>query len=164
MMVQATTDKAANPESGPAATRQGSVYATSRFGEIEVPAEKIITLISPLPGFPYSTAYTLRLHSENSPLMWLQSLEEPELAFVVVPPAVIRADYQPELPAAARQEIGDEAGDRLELLVILTIPHGRPQEMTANLLGPLVVNITRRLARQVVLDPTRFDPRWPITG
>lgn len=51
---------------------------------------------------------------------------------------------------------------QLELLVILTIPKGRIEEMTANLLGPVAINPLKRIAKQVPLDPTKYDPCWQV--
>ncbi|MDA8165608.1 MAG: flagellar assembly protein FliW [Desulfobacteraceae bacterium] len=135
---------------------------TSRFGEIEVAAGKVIHMTSPFLGFPGSHRFLLRPHAENSPFMWLQSLDEPQLAFVVIRPALIRPDYQPPLPAAARRELRLRSGDVHDLLLILTIPEGKPEKMTANMLGPVAINISERLAKQVLLDPNRYEACWPV--
>jgi flagellar assembly factor FliW len=58
------------------------------------------------------------------------------------------------LEAASKEEIS--------IFVIVTIPPGEPENMTANLLGPLVVNTQTRLARQLVLDERRYSHRYPI--
>lgn len=94
--------------------------------------------------------------------MWLQSLDDPDLAFVVIQPAVFDSDYRPKLNQAVRAELGIVSEQEQEILVILTIPRGKPQEMTANLLGPVVLNIIRRVARQVLLDPAQYDPCRPV--
>jgi flagellar assembly factor FliW len=135
---------------------------TSRFGEIEVATDKIISMTSPFLGFPESNRFVLLPHGEKSPFLWLQSLDDPELAFVVIQPEIIRPDYQPSLPGGIRQELRLEDGDLQEILVILTIPHGKPLEMTANLLGPVIINANLRLAKQVLLDHTRHETRWPV--
>jgi len=139
-----------------------TVVPTSRFGEVEVRTEKIITMTKPPLGFPESTRFVLLPHKEGSPFMWLQSLDNAALAFVVVQPAVLGLDYQPHIDRHVRQELALAAGAQPDLLLILTIPAGRPQGMTANLLGPLVINVEKKLAKQVILDPTKYDPCWPV--
>ena len=136
--------------------------ASTRFGEIEVAGDKVVTMTSPVPGFPDSRRFVLWLQKPDSPLMWLHSLDEPDLAFVVMQPAALISGYQPAIPAPVRDELQCRPGDEVEVLVILTIPHGRPLEMTANLLGPIVVNVTARLGRQLVLDPAKYDSRCPV--
>jgi flagellar assembly factor FliW len=146
-------------ESHPAAMLKA---ASSRFGEIEVAADKILTMTSAVPGFPDSRRFVLWPQKPDSPLMWLHSLDEPDLAFVVMQPAALIAGYQPPVPAPVRDELRWSPGEELEVLVILTIPHGRPREMTANLLGPIILNVTARLGKQIVLDPATYDSRWPV--
>lgn len=136
--------------------------STSRFGEITADPDKTITMTSPFLGFPESKRFMLIPHGENTPFMWLQSLDDPQLAFVLIPALALVADYQPPLPAQARQELKAGAEDELNILLLLTIPQSNPLKMTANLLGPLVINPEQRLAKQIILDPNRWDPRWPV--
>lgn len=137
------------------------IINTSRFGDIEVEQDKIITMIRAFPGFPDSNRFIIRPHSRESALLWLQSLDDPALAFVVIPAVALRPDYRPTIPESTLRdlELGDNAP---ELLLILTIPHGEPKKMTANLLGPVVINPHKRLACQVVLDPTIYELAWPV--
>lgn len=135
---------------------------TSRFGEMAVDPEKVITMTSTFPGFPESRRFTLRQHSSKSPFMWLQSLDNPELAFVVIQAKRLVPQYQPELPPAAHRELAAGIGKELETLLILAIPKGKPEQMTANLLGPVMVNPATRLAKQVLLDPAKYDACWPV--
>lgn len=143
----------------PAATIKA---ASTRFGEIEVAEDRVVTMTSPIPGFPDSRRFVLWLQKPDSPLMWLHSLDEADLAFVVMQPAALIPGYQPAIPASVRDELRWSPGDEVEVLVILTIPHGRPHEMTANLLGPIILNVTARMGKQIVLDPAKYDSRCPV--
>ena len=138
------------------------MVATSRFGVIEIDVEKIITLTSPFLGFPVSRRFILRPHGKTSPFMWLQSIDDPNLAFVVVQSEMISPTYKPKIPQGVRQELEIPQDGSTELLLILTIPKGRPMEMTANLLGPIVINAEKRLAKQILLDPMVYDPCQPL--
>jgi len=135
---------------------------TDRFGELEVEAEKIIILKNPLLGFPKLYRFMLLPHKGNSPFLWLQSLENPALAFVVVHPSTLGISYRPSLDERVRHELELAADENPDLLLILTIPRGRPEAMTANLLGPLAINVRKRLGLQAVLDPRQYDAAWPI--
>jgi flagellar assembly factor FliW len=146
----------------PAGEQKMLTVSTSRFGEIKADPDKIITMTSPFLGFPESKHFILIPHGEDTPFMWLQSLDDAQLAFVVIPALPLVAEYQPELPAQARQELQAGAADELNILLLLTIPQSNPLKMTANLLGPLVINPEKRLAKQVILDPNKWDPRWPV--
>lgn len=142
--------------------QQEMTVATTRFGKLTIRPENIITMASPFLGFPDSHHFILKPHGTESPFMWLQSLDDPHLAFVVTAAATLIPQYQPAIPALVRQELGAAENDPLEILLILTIPHGNPLRMTANLLGPVVINSRKRLAKQVVQDPKVFDHRWPV--
>ena len=130
---------------------------TSRFGLVRVDRGKVLTMTTPFLGFPESRRFFLRPHSEDSPFMWLQSLDNPQLAFVVVQPELFLQDYSPDLQKLVLEELEVSQDSDKEILVILTIPPGRPKEMTANLLGPVVINTAKRLAKQVLLDPGKYD-------
>ena len=142
---------------------EGTVTASStRFGDIQVEKKSIITMVTPLLGFPDAHRFFLLPHRQDSPLMWFQALDDPDLAFVVVPPAAIVPEYQPPLWDLVQEDLQLSDRSDLELLLILTIPHGHPERMTANLLGPLAVNVNKRLAKQVPLNPLEYDSRWPV--
>ncbi|MFZ5765861.1 MAG: flagellar assembly protein FliW [Thermodesulfobacteriota bacterium] len=131
---------------------------TSRFGEIAVDPDRVISMVSPFLGFPESHRFILRSHSQKSPFMWLQSLDNPDLAFVVIDAALLDFDYKPTIPRQIVSELELAADDERDILLILTIPKDNPRAMTANLLGPVILNTGKRLARQVVLDPHKYDP------
>lgn len=135
---------------------------TSRFGELEIIEDKVITMTTPFLGFPNERLFALLPHGPDSAFWWLQSMENPNLAFVVIQPAMINPLYQPVIPASALQELKAPTRQEVELLLILTIPQGQPEAMTANLLGPVVLNASRKLAKQVLLDPAQYSPCWPV--
>lgn len=142
---------------------QGEItVSTSRFGQLSVKPEKIITMTSPFLGFPDSKRFMIKPHGEESPFLWLQSLDDPKLAFVAIQAALLIPQYQPEISSLTRQELQDSPDQPLEILLILTIPKDNPDGMTANLLGPVAINPQKRLAKQVLQDPMRYDACWPV--
>lgn len=144
-------------------TGRGMLIHTSRFGDIEIDEDKIITMTSPILGFPDDRQFILIPHGPDSPFWWLQAVQNPSLAFAVLQAACLNISYEPEISRLTRDELSLSGDEAPEILVILTIPPGRPQEMTANLLGPVVINITKRLARQIVLDDKHYNPCWPLS-
>ena len=143
--------------------KQGGItVSTSRFGQLSVNPEKIITMTSPFLGFPDSSQFIIKPHGEESPFLWFQSLDDPKLAFVVIQATLLIPQYQAEISSLIRQELQASPDQGLETLLILTIPRENPEGMTANLLGPVVINSEKRLAKQVLQDPTRYDACWPV--
>lgn len=127
---------------------------TKYLGERDVPEERIVTIRDGLFGFGGHERYALIEHGKESPFFWLQSVDDPNLAFVVMSPTLFRPDYVPVLAADDIADIGiDDVRDAL-ILVLVVIPDD-PREMTANLQGPLVIHPRTRLGRQVIsADPS----------
>ncbi len=135
---------------------------TSRFGAIEINPERIITMSAPILGFPDCHRFILRPHKPESPFMWLQAVDNPELAFVVIQATTLDLDYKPVVPENIRKELKADRNKKLDTLLILTVPKEDPKKMTANLLGPVVINSEKKLARQIMLDPVKYNPCYPV--
>ncbi|MEB3287098.1 MAG: flagellar assembly protein FliW [Vampirovibrionales bacterium] len=129
---------------------------TVRFGELAVDQSLVVNFIEPILGFEASRQYILLDHAENSPFKWLQSLQDPELAFVVTNPQFFGIPYEFSLGDDAVSKLGLTNADDTLVLTIVNIPQGNPTLMTANLLGPLVINQANRKALQVVLVDTSY--------
>jgi len=158
-MTETTADKVTTTGNGP---DQPTTMMTAKFGEITIDPVKTITMTTPLLGFPESSRFVLRPHGDDSPFIWLQSLDNADLAFVMINPNLLIPAYGPEIPAIILDELEVKEPQQLELMVILAIPQGRIEEMTANLLGPIAINPRKRIAKQVPLDPSKYDPCWQV--
>lgn len=140
---------------------------STRFGSFEVPDDSIVRFPSGLLGFPEQERYVILDHDTEAPIKWLQSVEAPDLAFVLLDPGTFYPDYHVDIPAEALAEIKGDQRDGLALAVILTIPSDDPSRITANLRGPLIISHKTKLGKQLVLSeefPTRhplFPASWP---
>jgi flagellar assembly factor FliW len=132
---------------------------TSRFGPVEVNPDTILQFVGPILGFENDTRYVLLNHAENSPFKWLQSLENPDLAFVVTNPNFFGLTYEFVLPDEATQKLDVQHADDILVLTIVNIPNDNPGLMTANLLAPVVVNQKNLRAMQVILQDPQFSTR-----
>lgn len=133
--------------------------ATTRFGELEVREETFVTFPAGIIGFPRSTRYVVLDHTRDVPFKWLQSVDEGQLAFIIMDPLQFKPDYQITVDPDVLSEVGAAAAEELICFVILTVPSADPATVTANLRGPVVVNERTRLAKQVILAdelPTRY--------
>lgn len=141
-------------------------YTSSRLGTFEIKAESILTFPSGLLGFPESQRYVILDHDTAAPFKWLQSLDEPALAFVIIDPDLILTNYRVEVSDEVMAEVQCQGGEDMSTAVILTIPSDDPGRITANLRGPLLMNPRTRLCKQLVLSdefPTRH-PLFPLTS
>lgn len=129
---------------------------TTRFGTVEFGEDDIVTIADGVLGFPQCAHYLIINHKDGSPFRWLQSVEDPSLAFLVIEAGLVRGDYTFEIGAASAAALS-LAGETPHLVyAVVSIPAGRPEEMTANLAGPIVINAETRTGAQLVLD----DPQW----
>lgn len=127
------------------------IIKTSRFGTIEVEDNKVIAFPAGLFGFPNEKRYLLLDHDKETPFRWLQSADNPDLAFVVIDPLTFRPDYHVNVKRDDLDEIQPQSEKDLVVLALVTIPRGNPAGMTANLQGPLVVNVEKMLGKQIIL-------------
>ncbi|HPI92636.1 MAG TPA: flagellar assembly protein FliW [Deltaproteobacteria bacterium] len=135
---------------------------TLRFGKIKVEEEKIITFPRGILGFARNKRYILFPHSEGSPFFWLQSLEDGELAFVVMNPRLVKNDYSIDVDENVMKELDVKKEDSLEVVCIVTIPRNDPRGMTINLLGPIIINSQNRSAVQIICDKQSYSHRHPL--
>jgi flagellar assembly factor FliW len=135
-------------------------YETTRFGHIEVKETEVLNFPVGLYGFEKEHNFTCLPFAPNveSPMEWLQSLKTPRLAFVITDPFLYVPDYSVKLTEREKAEIRFEPGNTLVTRVIVTIPENF-LEMTANLVAPLVINLTSGLAKQFVLTSVEYDTR-----
>ena len=122
---------------------------TRDLGEIEIDEKDIVTFTGPIFGFEKYRRFVFLYQEEIvENFIWLQSVEEPELCFILVQPDLITDHYQPQLPKEAKTLLGD--GDWMcWLIVSLREPF---QHSTVNLRSPIVVNPALRQAAQFVLE------------
>lgn len=132
---------------------------TTRFGVVDVDENRIITFPSGLLGFTNFTKYVLLQPDEDGAFFWLQSLDAPELAFVVTDPSLWIKDYQVPI---RREQMDELALDKLESAQVFVILNKHDRSLTANLQGPLVVNVVSREAMQLVLADKRWTTRHEI--
>lgn len=129
--------------------------ATFRFGDLEIPDENIITFPKGIIGFEQFKEYVLLEREDSDPFCWLQSLEDPNIAFVVINPVIFFRNYKIEVHFKELEDIKVKSLDKIETYVIVTIPEDI-SKMSVNLLGPLVVNLENKNGKQIVLTNSNY--------
>ncbi|MEO5346179.1 MAG: flagellar assembly protein FliW [Magnetococcus sp. YQC-9] len=132
----------------------------TRFGTLKYKPDEMIFLDQGMMGFPNSKHFLMFPYSDDSSFFWLQSVDEPEVAFIVINPFDFFADLEFLVEDEDISAIGLEKGEDLEVFTLLTIPDNRPEEMRTNLAGPVVVNVSNRQGRQVVIK--EYSARQPL--
>jgi len=132
------------------------VIETHRFGRLDVDETRLITFREGILGFADRRVFALIQTSPDPVFYWLQSVEDPTLAFLVCDPRSFVADYQVPVKRDDMEALGLRSLDDSLVLVIVNKVDGW---LTGNLLGPLVIGSGSRLARQLVLSDKRYDTR-----
>lgn len=132
---------------------------TREFGEMEIAEDKIIEFIQPPFGFEEHKRYTFLFDQEiGDQIVWMQSVEDPALCFILFDPTPLAAFYKPQIPAGIEQKLGE---GELLCWVIGVVPQDF-DKATVNLKSPIIVNMQTNRAAQVILDqdyPIRYSLR-----
>ncbi len=135
------------------------IITTSRFGQLEVDDQRLISFGQGILGFPGHKEYALVQTGEGSGFYWLQSVDSPELAFVVTDPRLFISDYVVPIKAEELSQLGLESVDGAQVFIIVNKVDSM---LTGNLQGPLVINVETRAAKQLVLSDRRYSTRHPL--
>ena len=143
---------------------------TRLFGEIDIDEDKIITLDKGMIGFPHLKKFTLIFDKEkkraSSSIMWLQSMDEPEIAFPVMQPNELKPDYAPSVTDEMLIPLGILTEENTYILVTLTAAVDK-RDTTVNLKAPLVINTDTKKGCQVIVEddyPVKFNVYEAIKG
>jgi flagellar assembly factor FliW len=139
------------------------IKITSRIlGEIEFGEDQIIEVPSGMIGFPEWRRYILMPFADpDVPFMCWQCVDNVALCFVVIEPALIYPDYEVALPVEEFEDIELKSALQGSVYVVVTVPEN-PRDMTANLMGPIVINQSARKAKQLVLTDPRYTTKHRV--
>lgn len=135
---------------------------TTRFGEINIDENLIFTFVEPIVGYDEYKKFVLVEHKPNSIFKWLQSVDEPSLAFPVGLPAVFGIEYEYEIPDDKAELLELTSAESLISLNIVTIPNNMPEKSTINLLAPVIINAANKKSMQLILQGSDFSVRQPL--
>ena len=141
----------------------GVKFRTTRFGELDLPPERIFEFPQGLIGFSEVRRFALVENPKGGPFEWLQAVEFPDLAFVVTDPLFFFPEYRVPVRVEDLKGIGAESVNDAVVVVILVVPRD-PRGITANLQGPVVINLRTRMGCQLVLDVPGYTTSHPIFG
>lgn len=133
---------------------------TSRFGEYEYQLDDVLTFSKGLPGFREHHRFVL-IKVEGSPFMYLQAVEDGELAFIVVSPFEFFAEYEFNLNELIKLELNIQSEKDLVILNVISVKEDL-ESATINLAAPIVVNMNNRRGLQYILSDSNYSIRQPL--
>jgi len=123
-------------------------FSTSRFGVLEAEEGKIINFPDGLVGFSDLKRFILIDH-KDTPLKWLQSIDDRDIAFIVASPDIIAAEYSIDLDRTVKKYLQLENENDLVVLVIMRVSG---EDVIANFQGPLIINANNMKGVQIILE------------
>lgn len=134
---------------------------TTRFGKVEIDGGRVITFKDGLLGFPNHRRFALIQTTEDALFLWMQSVEDPSLAFLVCDPLAFVPEYQAQIRADDVETLELRNLTDCQVLVIVNKSDGY---LTGNLLGPLVIGAQSLKAKQLVLSDKRYATRHRLVA
>ena len=133
---------------------------TKENGLVEISNEQIINIPEGLLGFAQFSKYAL-IDSNYKPFVWLQSLEESKLAFLLVDPFLVCPEYETDIDDSELSKIDIKDPAQVLVMSLVTVPKGGT-EITTNLLGPIIINKKNHKGIQVVLSDAKWSTKYNI--
>jgi flagellar assembly factor FliW len=133
---------------------------TKYFGRVSHEAQSLIEFPKGLPGFEQSRLFLALQFEESRPLIFLQSAEDAGLCFITLPILAIDPQYQLRVESEDRSVLGLPVGRPLRIgddVLCLAVVSIRESGPTANLLGPIVVNLGNQKAVQAVAAESGYS-------
>ena len=141
---------------------------TKNFGDIDIDENKIISFADGIPGFPDDDKYVLLNddldeNGEESPFLWMQSVKDGDICFILIDALTIFSDYDPQVDKDDLLDLGDYEKDGYNIYNIAKFP-SETKDATVNLKAPIVVNYSAKLGKQVVCMNEEYTVRHKIFG
>lgn len=136
---------------------------TKFIGAVEVNEADIVSFPEGIPGFTDQKQFAIIPLNSDSPFLILQSIELPQLGFMIATPYAFKKDYTFDLPQAEVEQLKIEKPEDVVVYGILTLRDTLVRS-TINLLAPIIVNAKHQVAKQIVL--TNVDDqllRYPLS-
>lgn len=130
---------------------------TKRFGTIDYEKTDVIWMVRGFLGFEDLKRFIIVSLSGQEPFKWYQSIENPDVAFLMIDPLFFKPDYVVEVNPKDIGILGAKKPDDINLYVLVSIPKGKPELMSANLKGPVAINLENNQGAQLVLSDSSYD-------
>ena len=134
----------------------------TKIGELEIDEDKIIKFDRGIPGFENLRDFMIVEKKESYPILWLVSLEDTDVAIPVIDPWLIRVDYSVDIDEDTIRELDIKGMEDLRILSVLVIPVGKPEDMTINLMAPIIINKRTGKGKQIIMENSGYGIRHRV--
>ncbi|PHO06109.1 flagellar assembly protein FliW [Thermoanaerobacterium thermosaccharolyticum] len=134
---------------------------TKNFGLVSYNEEDVLHFDDGIPGFEGLKSFILLSVDEYTPFKWLQSLDDTDIAFVIIDPKVVVKDYKVEINEETVKLLDIKDLNHILVFAIVVIPD-EIEKMTANLKAPIIINAENNKGMQILLDNDDYMIKHPI--
>lgn len=132
----------------------------TRFGEVEYDPENLLHFPAGLIGLPNLHHFIVMPNKKQGPLFWIQSVDDPDIAFVLTDPTNFFLDYQLMPEDAERESLLLDEKDECYILSVVTVP--ADQKITLNLAAPILFAPKTNRAIQVIVENSNYSSKTPL--
>jgi flagellar assembly factor FliW len=132
----------------------------TRFGEVEYDENNLLHFPAGMIGFPNLHHFIVMPNKKEGPLFWIQSVDDPDIAFILTDPTNFFLDYAVIPESSERNILHIEEEDECFVLSVVTVPPD--QNITINLSAPILYAPKTNRAIQVILENTNYKPKTPL--
>lgn len=129
---------------------------------VNVEENRLVSFPNGIMGFEQYKNYAL-IESEYEPFIWLQSIENKNLSFLLIDPFLICSDYEIDIDDDSLKSLKVTSPEDIIVMTIVTVPSDG-SVITANFLGPIVINRKNNLCAQVILSDNRWTTKFDIVA
>ncbi|MFQ5427624.1 MAG: flagellar assembly protein FliW [Thermodesulfobacteriota bacterium] len=136
-------------------------FASARFGPLQVTDDKVIRFVSAIPGFEGLRDFVLIDHDSGGVFKWLQSLDDPEVAFLLTFPTLFKADYI--VPFRERYLTRLSASETVSIVVFVIVAASvQKGSVSLNLKAPILFNHKKMRAMQCIIDRDEYPCKFKV--
>ena len=132
----------------------------TRFGEVEYDPDNLLHFPGGLIGLPNLRHFIVMPNKKNGPLFWIQSIDDPEIAFILTEPSNFFLDYHLSPEESERKNLKIDDEDDFFILSVVTVPPD--QKLTVNLAAPIIFAPKTNRAMQVILESSPYSSKTPF--
>jgi flagellar assembly factor FliW len=132
---------------------------TTKFGEIHYTPQEVVNFQNGLLGFETLSKFIFIDKESEHPFIWIQSIEDPGVAFVAINPYLFYPDYQIKIHREDHEALEINSLEAVFILTLVVVPASNPKDLSTNLLAPIVVNRKSAQARQIILTNSGYGTK-----
>ena len=136
-------------------------FKTTCNGEIEYSDKDILTFKKGIPGFTNLHNFVITDIEGNDVFKLFQSLDDPDIGLVIISPFDVLKEYEVKLNEEITKELSIEKPEDVILYNVVNV-NSDIKKITANLMAPIVINITNNYGEQLILEKSNYKIKQPI--